>query len=250
MKIIRANYNGYMKRYDAILFDLDGTLRASEPEGFEIFVHFARRVGIELSDEQARQIERTAHLYWASGARVDSDLARFDQRGFWAHYNMVLLESVGVNMHDEGAIQHANAIQDLFDKHYDPIDMIVADAFTLLDQLKQKGYTLGLVSNRDGELDTYATKLHLRQFFDFTLSGGQAKSYKPDPVIFAKALEMAGNPEPSRVLYVGDNYYADVVGAKRAGMDALLIDARSSFVGMHDKCIRHLRDAMRYIEAE
>ena len=40
---------------------------------------------------------------------------------------------------------------------------------------------------------------------------------KPHPDIFSAALEALGGPAPASVLHVGDDWEADVVGAKRAG---------------------------------
>jgi phosphoglycolate phosphatase-like HAD superfamily hydrolase len=42
----------HQRQYRAILFDLDGTLRANQPEGFEAFIEYAGRVGLALSDSQ------------------------------------------------------------------------------------------------------------------------------------------------------------------------------------------------------
>src|SRR5512140_2435012 len=90
------------RKYQAILFDLDGTLRANMPEGVEAFIEYAARVGIALTAAQVEAIEREVHRYWADGALVTDHLARYDQRGFWVNYNRVLLASVGIN--DHGAI--------------------------------------------------------------------------------------------------------------------------------------------------
>ena len=49
-----------MSKYKTILFDLDGTLRANLPEGFEVFVEYAAMVGIQLDDEQMKAVEREA----------------------------------------------------------------------------------------------------------------------------------------------------------------------------------------------
>ncbi len=43
---------------------------------------------------------------------------------------------------------------------------------------------------------------------------------KPHPAIFAAARDALGSPAPSRILHVGDDWAADVVGAKRAGWRA------------------------------
>ena len=46
---------------------------------------------------------------------------------------------------------------------------------------------------------------------------------KPDPRIFLPALD-ALQVAPAEALYVGDLYEVDVVGARRAGMAAVLLD--------------------------
>lgn len=233
-----------MSKYKAILFDLDGTLRANLPEGFEVFVEYAALVGIQLDDEQMRAVEREAHRYWANAVQVDNDLMRYDKREFWVNYNRKLLIAIGAPPCDNCEAH----IQDLFDSHYDPQDVVFADTFTVLSKLQADGFTLGLVTNRTGEVDTYATKLRIRDYFHFTLTGGQANSYKPNPEIFHQALSMAGNITPEQALYIGDNYFADVCGARGVGMDAVLIDPRNCFVGMHPNRVRHLRDVLKYID--
>lgn len=46
---------------------------------------------------------------------------------------------------------------------------------------------------------------------------------KPYPEIYRAALRLAGHPEPSRVVGIGDSIEHDIVGAKGAGMDAALV---------------------------
>jgi putative hydrolase of the HAD superfamily len=46
---------------------------------------------------------------------------------------------------------------------------------------------------------------------------------KPDPEIFLRACRRMG-VEPGAALYVGDLYPVDVLGARSAGMEALLLD--------------------------
>jgi HAD superfamily hydrolase (TIGR01549 family) len=232
-----------MRKYQAIFFDLDGTLRANQPEGFEAFIEYAGREGIALTGAQIELCEREVHRYWADGAQVVDHLSRYDERGFWVNYNQVLLDAIGARSEDGVAAR----IQDHFD-HYAPQDVVFADTPEVLGALKQAGYTLGLVSNRDGELDTLATRYGFRQYFDFTLSGGQARSFKPDPGIFRVALEMAGNVPTNRALYIGDNYFADAVGARGVGMDAILIDPRGIFREYYPRRVTALRDLLDLIE--
>lgn len=230
-----------MKKYKAILFDLDGTLRTSQPEGFEAFVEYAGRVGVALNKEQIRCVEREAHRYW-SGNRADEDMAHYDQREFWVNYNRLLLQAIGID--DQG--QYASQINDLFDE-YDPIDVIFADTRVVLKQLKADGYTVGLVSNREHDLAPLVETYGLTEFFDFTLSAGQAGCYKPAPAIFETALALAGNIPAQEAVYVGDNYFADVVGARNVGMHVVLVDPRNIFADHYNYRVRHLRDVLKLI---
>ncbi|MCL4505914.1 MAG: HAD family hydrolase [Chloroflexi bacterium] len=228
-----------MGKYTAIFFDLDGTLRANQPEGFQAFIEYASRVGVALTPAQIAACERAVHRYWSDGAQVVDHLSRYDERGFWINYNQLLLHAMDVHAADG----IAERIQDQFD-HYEPQDVVFADVPLVLSTLKQAGYVLGLVSNRDRELDTPAERYGFRHYFDFTLSGGQAQSFKPDAGIFRLALQMAGDLQAQQTLYVGDNYYADIVGALNVGMDAVLIDPRDIFRDDYDKRIKSLRDVL------
>lgn len=49
---------------------------------------------------------------------------------------------------------------------------------------------------------------------------------KPHPAIFAAAREALGGPAPASILHVGDDWAADVVGAKRAGWLAAWLGSR------------------------
>ena len=60
---------------------------------------------------------------------------------------------------------------------------------------------------------------------------------KPDPRIFRNALERTGS-RAEESLYVGDIYHIDVIGARAAGMDVVLLDPAD----LHgDKPVRRVR---------
>lgn len=230
------------QKYKAVLFDLDGTIRTHQPEGLEAFIQFASQIGIALTAAQMAHLEREAHRYWADGALVGEHLARYDERGFWANYYAHLLNAAGVHECEDCG----KRIQQLFEAEHDPDDLIYADAWPLLTKLRADGYVVGLVSNRDKPVDDYLSSIGLRPFFDFTLVGGQVSSWKPDRVIFDEALKKAGVAAHEAV-YVGDNYYADIVGAINAGMDAVLVDRRDVFEKDFDRRIHHLRELSQWL---
>jgi putative hydrolase of the HAD superfamily len=92
-----------------------------------------------------------------------------------------------------------------------------------LDELKRRGYRLGVVSNADGRVETFLEDAGLRSHFELVIDSGTVGVEKPDPRIFRMALERMGI-EPHEAVYVGDIYEIDVVGARAAGMRAILVD--------------------------
>lgn len=96
---------------------------------------------------------------------------------------------------------------------------------------------LGVVSNRDTPFHDELDALNLKHYFHFTLAGGEVQSFKPEPRIFEHALKLAGTPA-QETMYIGDNYFADVVGARRAGLWPVLYDPGNLFPDVECPVIR------------
>ncbi len=92
-----------------------------------------------------------------------------------------------------------------------------------LDRLLAEGYRLGVISNADGRMEAVLETTGLRSRVEFVVDSHAAGVEKPDPAIFLEGVERLGLA-PGEVLYVGDLYPVDVVGARRAGLQALLVD--------------------------
>jgi HAD superfamily hydrolase (TIGR01509 family) len=91
-----------------------------------------------------------------------------------------------------------------------------------LDRLRAAGLRLGVVSNADGRVEEALVAAGLRDCFEVVLDSALAGVEKPDPAIFRAALDALG-VAPAEALYVGDLYEVDVVGARAAGMQAVLL---------------------------
>ncbi len=210
----------------AILFDLDGTLRHSLPEGFDAYLEYLTELGHPLTTEQRRNAARWNHYYWATSTDLVADIKEFsaDSHDFWIRHSERLLAALGV-AGDDGLAAHMHA---LMRERHSPIHHIPDDVRPTLTRLRAVGYTIALVSNRTEDLGPFTVELGIDDLFDFTLSAGQANSWKPSPEIFLKAAEKAGCA-PREAVYVGDNYYADIEGAQGAGLLPVLIDPRELF---------------------
>jgi len=212
----------------AILFDLDGTLRHTQPNGGEVFVEQARALGLRISEEDRLLGIRWEHYYWANSIDLRKDFAAYPESepGFWVNYSRRQLVALGA--HPAHAAELAPVLSAHMDKNFKPLGVLDGEAFEVLTQLKGAGYRLGVVSNRERPFLGDLESLGIQSFFDLSLAAGEVKSYKPDPGIFQIALGRMGIPAEAAV-YVGDNYFADVVGSRRAGLRPVLYDPRGIF---------------------
>lgn len=93
-----------------------------------------------------------------------------------------------------------------------------------LARLRARGLRLVVVSNANGTLHPHFERLGLAPHFDAIFDSHVEKVEKPDPRFFEIALERTGSRRANTV-HVGDFYEIDVVGARRAGLQAILLDA-------------------------
>jgi putative hydrolase of the HAD superfamily len=92
-----------------------------------------------------------------------------------------------------------------------------------LEGLKGRSYRLGVISNWDPSARSLLAECALDGFFEHVVVSCEVGVEKPDPRIFQLAMERAG-ASPEECLYVGDNYYVDSVGARKAGMESLILN--------------------------
>lgn len=105
---------------------------------------------------------------------------------------------------------------------------VCRDAPSVLQDLKTKGYVLSLVSNMmlPGKLLTdFLRRNGLIQYFGSVTVSSEAGFIKPRKEIFSKTLDN-DNLEARTVLFVGDTYAQDIVGAKDAGMNTAWLNCR------------------------
>jgi HAD superfamily hydrolase (TIGR01509 family) len=96
-----------------------------------------------------------------------------------------------------------------------------------LARLRAAGLRLGVVSNSDGRVEQALEAAGLRQYFDVVVDSALVGVEKPDPGIFRAALDALG-VAPEEALYVGDLYQVDILGARAAGMEAVLFGPSDS----------------------
>ena len=212
----------------AIFFDFDGTLRHSVPTGGDVFNDYVKTLGLNVNHEDRLRAIRWEHLYWASSVDLRDDLLAHsgETENFWIEYSRRRLVVLGAS--PAWALEFAPKVSIHMGEVYKPESIVPDDVRKVLPELKQAGYLMAVVSNRDKPFQESLETQGLSEFFAFSLAGGEVDSYKPEPRIFEQALQR-GNVSAHETIYIGDNYYADVVGARRAGLRPVLYDPQGVF---------------------
>lgn len=106
---------------------------------------------------------------------------------------------------------------------------IYDDVGPTLESLAHSGVRLGVISNWDNRLRPLLAQLELAGRFEVIIVSAEVGHAKPAAEIFAAAARAFGLP-PAEILQVGDNWEADVAGARAAGFQAVQI-ARGNAAG-------------------
>jgi putative hydrolase of the HAD superfamily len=97
------------------------------------------------------------------------------------------------------------------------------DSIPVLKEIKNNGYTIGLVSNAQKVFTANEIRiLGLQNYFKHMVFSTRYGITKPDRRLFMIACAMLDVP-PERAIYIGDNPYNDVKGAREIGMTSILL---------------------------
>lgn len=228
---------------EAVFFDLDGTLRVNDPPALDTFYSIASELGFETDVELRRTGERWVNEYWADSDLLKEDIARFgdyrDNSAFWENHAWRHLRKIGAQEHLARGI--AGVLTRRMREEYQPRDLVPDTVFPTLQTIRDAGLRLGLVSNRSNPMNELVDELGLSPYFDIVLAAGEVGWYKPDPRLLQfAASQVEANPATS--IYVGDNYHADVLGARAAGMQPVLIDPRGIYEQVDCPVIRDIAE--------
>ena len=212
----------------AIFFDLDGTLRHSVPAGGDVFSDYVSSLGLHVNPEDRLRATRWEHFYWASSVDLRDDLLAHsgETENFWIEYSRRRLVALGVS--PSMAVELASQVSAHMGEMYKPESIVPEDVRRVLPELKQAGYLMAVLSNRDKPFHDVLESHELTEHFHFSMAAGEVGVYKPDPEVFKHALDR-GKVTAQETIYIGDNYFADIVGSLRAGLRPVLYDPLGIF---------------------
>lgn len=144
-------------------------------------------------------------------------------RGF--HLQDLLLEHLGIEPERRRAAAERLVA---LDRAHVLWTIVPPDAPTTLEALRARGLRLAVVSNSDGSIEAKLHQEGIGHVFEHVLDSHLEGVAKPHPELFRRVVERLG-VDAARTLYVGDLYSIDVVGARRAGLQGVLIDRTGTY---------------------
>jgi putative hydrolase of the HAD superfamily len=204
--------------WETLITDTAETSRAQERFRLTRMEEILRSRGHEPEAEQLEHAYRTTwrrchELYWSA----DRDIPCRRQIELF-------LEELGVDPSplDNGTVDelegvYANAAVEM-------LPSVVSGVRDVLAEIDRRGFRTGLISNT-GRTPGYAlreilTRLDLARMLDVMVFSNEHGVCKPERSIF-ETLRDALGVRFDEMMFVGDNLYVDVFGAKRCGMKAV-----------------------------
>jgi len=214
---VEKSRHGGKMAVSTIFFDYGGTLVKVPPiiaRPEKVWVEAAWKLGLNLSETLVR------HALEATNERMEGQIYRYVGRTaeYWTLFDVAVMDRLHIREKRE---ELGNAVDGRF---ADPTNReLFPEARTILEQLKDSGYHLGLISNNNDFLLKVLAYHGLDKLLDSVTYSQEVGAEKPAPQIFSKALERA-HCAPAEAVHVGGSLHADVEGAQRSGMHAIWLN--------------------------
>ena len=205
--------------YDLLLFDLDDTLfphsEAYEKAVLNTIQHFQVLEEIDQTDF-IKSFTKHNHLLWPMFASNQLNFHEFSLKRLEDS-----LMDFKIIIETEVSLEIVKTFQSCYLEQIRPQEELNEFLMDLSNTVRIGIITNGTVFNAYKKVD----RLGLKEIFperSIVISEDVGFS-KPSPQIFMHTLKLFGGIS-SRTLFIGDNYYTDVLGAKSTGMDTLWIN--------------------------
>ncbi|MFQ5657557.1 MAG: HAD family hydrolase [Candidatus Methylomirabilales bacterium] len=203
-------------RFKAAFFDAGNTLLGLD---YGAVANALKQEGFHVTRDDVWRAECQARV------KLDPFLAQVEVREsleVFARYMRYTCEAMGIPW-EEKAGRALEILKEINRKRNLWRGCALPGAREVLAELKAAGYLVGVVSNADGRLTTLLEEEDLTEHLNVIMDSRLVGFEKPDPRIFHLAMEQIG-VVPEEAVHVGDFYSLDVVGARSAGLHAILLD--------------------------
>lgn len=195
------------------------------------------------------EIEMAYHLTDKFFMREHRGLLCQAKEKFMPLYLEKLLDTLHVELNE---MKYLNTLLSMeYTKESSVTEWVAYDSVTsILSALKCNSIKVGLISNWDNTSRSVLKQNNLEDIFHDIIISSEVGYEKPSKEIFTFALNKA-KVHPDECLFVGDNYYDDVVGSNKVKMKALLINPYGK-IGIEElnysEIISNISELLRFLE--
>jgi putative hydrolase of the HAD superfamily len=209
-------------KLEAVVFDVDFTLAKPGPDlGPEGYRTLGRRFGLDLDPTRYDAARREAIATLKRHPELDHD------EEVWVLFTERIIQGMGGTGDTYAcAVEMTRAWERA--EHFELFD----DALPVLDELRDHGLKLALLSNTGRDLDAFVEHHGIQ--VDAILTSRLHGKTKPHETIF-RALLGELRVAPQAAAMVGDDPMDDVDGARAVGMRAWLVDRDGRFPDHPDR---------------
>ena len=186
-----------MKKYDTVIFDLDGTL-LNTLDDLADAVNFVMRENCfpERTLDEVRRF-------------VGNGIRRLMELAVPAHVNGNEFESI------------FEQFKSYYTEHCQIKTCAYDGIMSLLERLHAEGYAMAIVSNKNHAAVCELNKLYFKKYIEVAIGQKDGIRKKPAPDTVLQALKELGK-EKETAVYVGDSE-VDFLTAQNTGMDCVLV---------------------------
>jgi putative hydrolase of the HAD superfamily len=202
-------------RYQTVFLDAGGVLVT--PNWTRASQTLARR-GVTVSPDALAAVEPHVKRGLDVAPTVQSTN---DHQRAYEFFNRIL-ERAGISISDatDAAMEELVAFND----REGAWDVVTPGAVEALRRLRAVPCRLVVVSNSNKRVRRILRRVGLEPYVDLVIDSQEEGVEKPDPRLFEIALDRSG-ADRSSTIHCGDIYNVDVVGARAAGLRAVLLDS-------------------------
>ncbi|HEY5605013.1 MAG TPA: HAD-IA family hydrolase [Thermoplasmata archaeon] len=203
---------GALEDVTHVFLDVGGTMLHSDPSAADLFHRILAARGHVMDRERIARLLRTPETI----VTLIRPFPAGREGEFFRAMNARAIEHLGVEPDD-----------DMLDEIHAQFSKVVAwkpypETFAILKDLRKSGFRLGVISNASHDLPEKLRLAGLAEFFDTVTYSFDVGAEKPDVRIFRRAVARA-NAAEEQCVHVGDSFEADYLGARRAGLHAVLL---------------------------
>lgn len=222
-----------------VFIDAGNTLLDEMPSRAALYAEAAGRAGLRVAPQEMARLMDAAH---EELPREIGRAFRYSDEWFEAYMRRIFQHELGLSEARLRPLQ-----DELFARFSDPASFrLYPGAHELLEGLSELGLRVGVLSNWGPRLPLLLEGLGVAERIDFVLVSCLERCEKPEREIFERALRRA-ELAPGEALHAGDHLERDVAGARRAGIEGVLVDHAGKHAQSAVPAVRSLTELLELV---